>query len=62
MTDQSIEHDNRTELVGKLAEEFLQKYRDKLTALKVPADQLERQAWEALARALLSGNEFVFVD
>jgi hypothetical protein len=42
--------------------EFLQKYRDKLTALKVPADQLERQAWGALARALLSGNEFVFVD
>jgi hypothetical protein len=42
--------------------EFLQKYRDKLTALKVPAEQLERQAWGALARALLSGNEFVFVD
>ena len=42
--------------------EFLQKYRAKLTALKTPADQLEPLAWAALARALMSANEFVFVD
>jgi hypothetical protein len=41
---------------------FLQKYREKLTGLKTPADQVEPQAWAALARALLSGNEFVFLD
>ncbi len=42
--------------------EFLKAYREKLTSLKVPADQVEIQAWNALARALLSSNEFVFVD
>ena len=42
--------------------EFLQQYRTKLTTLKTPPDQLELKTWTALARALLSGNEFVFVD
>lgn len=42
--------------------EFLSLYRKKLAALKTPADRIERLAWSALARALLSGNEFVFVD
>jgi hypothetical protein len=41
---------------------FLQRYREKLTALRTPADQAEPQLWAAFARALLSGNEFVFVD
>ena len=42
--------------------EFLQQYRAKLATLKTPLDQLELKTWTALARALLSGNEFVFVD
>ncbi len=42
--------------------EFLQTVSRKLTTLKTPADQLELQTWAALARALMSGNEFVFVD
>jgi len=42
--------------------EFLQQYRAQLAARKTPADQLEPLAWAALARALLSANEFVFVD
>jgi hypothetical protein len=42
--------------------DFLRKYREKLTALKTPSDQLESKSWAALARALMSGNEFVFVD
>lgn len=42
--------------------DFLQKYRMKLTALPTRADQIELKAWAALARALLSANEFLFVD
>jgi hypothetical protein len=42
--------------------EFLTDYRTQLAALPVPADQVETQAWAALARALLSSNEFTFVD
>ena len=42
--------------------DFLKKYREKLTALKTPADQLEAKTWAALARAIMSTNEFVFVD
>ncbi len=49
---------------AELAEcrEFLQTYRTQLSALKTPADQLESQAWSALARALMSSNEFIFID
>lgn len=42
--------------------EFLQKYRERLAALNTPADQRDGLAWTALGRALLSSNEFVFVD
>jgi hypothetical protein len=42
--------------------DFVQKYGDKLTALQTPAAQREALIWAAFARALLSGNEFIFVD
>lgn len=42
--------------------DFLQQYRGRLTTLRTPAEQAEAQTWSAFARALLSGNEFVFVD
>ena len=42
--------------------DFLETYRDKLVELKTPLDQVESKAWAALARALLSCNEFIFVD
>ncbi|MBS0203779.1 MAG: PSD1 domain-containing protein [Planctomycetes bacterium] len=42
--------------------EFLNQYRSRLVDLKTPADQVEVNAWSALARALMSSNEFVFVD
>jgi len=42
--------------------EFLRKYREKLGQVKTPAEQIVRQSWAALARALISSNEFVFVD
>jgi hypothetical protein len=42
--------------------EFLQAYREKLVAGKMPADKVEAGAWGALARVLLSSNEFVYVD
>jgi hypothetical protein len=42
--------------------EFMRSYRESLTALRTPADQLEPLTWAALARALISANEFVFVD
>jgi hypothetical protein len=44
------------------SEEFLQGYREKLAALKTPATQVELQTWSAFSRALLSGNEFAFID
>jgi hypothetical protein len=42
--------------------EFLANYRAKLAELKTPEDQRDANAWGALARALMSSNEFVFVD
>lgn len=42
--------------------QFLRKYRDTLKTLNTPADQVEIAAWTALSRALLSSNEFVYVD
>ncbi|MCE9603280.1 MAG: PSD1 and planctomycete cytochrome C domain-containing protein [Planctomycetia bacterium] len=42
--------------------DFLQQYREKLTALKTPPAQLEQQTWSAFARAFLSSNELIFVD
>lgn len=44
------------------ARDFLRRYRERLAALRVPAGQAEAQAWAAFGRALLSANEFVFVD
>jgi hypothetical protein len=41
---------------------FLREYRERLRALQTPAPQLERLTWAAFARALLSANEFVFLD
>ena len=35
---------------------------EKLATLKTNGDQRELQTWSAFARALLSVNEFVFVD
>ncbi len=42
--------------------EFLKQYRSQLAELKTPPDQMELKAWSALARVLMSSNEFVFVD
>ncbi|QDU29525.1 Planctomycete cytochrome C [Anatilimnocola aggregata] len=42
--------------------DFLQKYRAALAAKGAPPPQVEPEAWSALARVLLSGNEFAFVD
>lgn len=42
--------------------DFLKQYRDTLAELKTPPDQMELKAWSALARVLVSSNEFVFVD
>ena len=42
--------------------DFLKQYREQLAKLKTPSDQAELKAWSALARALISSNEFVFVD
>ena len=42
--------------------EFLKSYRTRLVDLKLPADQMELKAWSALARAVMSANEFVYVD
>ena len=42
--------------------DFLRGYRDKLAALKTPPNDIEPKAWTALARVLLGGNEFMFVD
>jgi len=42
--------------------EFVRVYREKLTTLQTPAEQLELETWSALARSLLSSNEFVFID
>ena len=55
---------SRLPTAEELAEcaKFLQRYRTRLTMLKTPANQVETQAWAAFSRALLSGNEFVFVD
>ena len=42
-------------------EEYLKKYTEKLGA-SVPAPEAEQRSWTSLARALLSSNEFIFVD
>ncbi len=55
---------NRSPSVDEQQEcaDFLKQYRDKLAELKTPSDQVELKAWSALARVLMSSNEFVFVD
>lgn len=42
--------------------DFLREYRAKLTEIKAAPGQVEPLTWAAFSRALLSGNEFVFVD
>jgi hypothetical protein len=42
--------------------DFLRQYRERLLALPTPSDELEQRTWAAFARALLSANEFVFID
>jgi len=42
--------------------DFLRQYREELAKLGTPAEQVENKSWSALARALFSSNEFVFVD
>jgi mono/diheme cytochrome c family protein len=42
--------------------DFLKQYQARLTELKTPSDQAELKAWSALARALMSSNEFIYVD
>jgi Protein of unknown function (DUF1553)/Protein of unknown function (DUF1549)/Planctomycete cytochrome C len=42
--------------------DFLQRFRARLVTLKAPADQHELLSWAAFSRALISTNEFVFVD
>ena len=44
------------------AGEFLHIYREQLTNLGKPQEQIEAQVWAAFARAILSTNEFIFVD
>jgi len=41
---------------------FLKHYRETLTTLKSPVEQVDPLTWAAFSRALLSGNEFLFVD
>jgi hypothetical protein len=41
---------------------FLTAYRSKLSGLGRPVAQADREAWTALARVLLTSNEFLFVD
>jgi hypothetical protein len=42
--------------------DFLRDYRQRLQTLGFPTAEQDRQAWAALARTLLSRNEFLFVD
>ena len=42
----------------RMATDYLARFREKLTAKKLPADQ----AWASLSRALLGANEFLYVD
>jgi mono/diheme cytochrome c family protein len=42
--------------------DFLRQYRERLLALHTHSDELEQRTWAAFARALLSTNEFVFID
>lgn len=42
--------------------EFLETYRKKLAARGTPPPQAEIEAWTALARVILSSNEFAFID
>jgi hypothetical protein len=42
--------------------DFLREYRERLLALPTHSHELEQRTWAAFARALLSANEFVFID
>ncbi len=42
--------------------EFVQTYRTRLSSIGSPKETIEPRVWSAFSRALLSSNEFVFVD
>jgi len=42
--------------------DFLREYHERLLTLPTRSHQLEQRTWAAFARALLSANEFVFID
>jgi hypothetical protein len=44
------------------AEAFLSSVRSKLRESSTPAEQLDADAWQALARVLFRLNEFVYLD
>jgi hypothetical protein len=44
------------------AEEYLRLSERKLEAARVSADQLVQESWASYLRALLSSNEFIYMD
>jgi hypothetical protein len=42
--------------------QFIAQAREKYRAAAIPADQLDSHAWQALVRAMIRLNEFVYVD
>jgi hypothetical protein len=42
--------------------DFVREYRERLLILQTLSHELEQRTWAAFARALLSANEFVFID
>ena len=44
------------------AMQFLGESRETLRAAGVASDEIDRQAWQALARAIFRLNEFVYID
>ena len=51
---------NNTELAGAL--QYLRRYSDALKSREENKDQRQRLAWQSLCRAILSANEFIYVD
>jgi hypothetical protein len=47
---------------GRAALEFLDRYRSQLAAAGISEDRRAKETWTALARVLLTGNGFLFVD
>jgi hypothetical protein len=51
-----------TEAERERAGEFLARYERSLAAEGVPSDRRASETWAGLARALLTSNEFLYVD